>query len=118
MGCCCGRVWGVPLGHGELAAAGSGRWAVGVLRGCVGRGEPRTGFFVIVLGAGGAASGSRDPRLLTGRPYGTRRVGRGAMYLGRCARLVWVGLLARGKGGGYVLGGGGAACRGVGLLLC
>ena len=46
-------------------------------------GEPRTGFCVIVLGPGGAASGSRD-HLVTGRPYGTecvrggRRVGRGA----------------------------------------
>ena len=38
--------------------------------GYVSGGTP-TGFCVIVLGTGGAARGSRDPRLLTGRPYGT-----------------------------------------------
>ena len=30
-----------------------------------------TGSCVIMLGTGGTASGSRDPRLFTGRPYGT-----------------------------------------------
>ncbi len=41
------------------------------------RGEARTGFCVIMLLTGGAASGSRYPRLVTGRPYGTVFVGVG-----------------------------------------
>ncbi len=51
--------------------------AVQSLRRACSEGGTRTGFCVIVLGTGGAASGSRDPRLLTGRPYGTGRVRRG-----------------------------------------
>ena len=39
--------------------------------GLIQRGGTPTGFCVIVLGTGGAARGSRYPRLLTGRPYGT-----------------------------------------------
>ena len=41
-------------------------------------GGTRTGFCVMVLGTGGAASGSRDPRLVTGRPSGTGCDWRGA----------------------------------------
>ena len=41
-------------------------------------GEPRTGFCVMMLLTGGAASGSRHPRLFTGRPYGT--IGRGVLW--------------------------------------
>ena len=39
--------------------------------GLIQRGGTPTGFCVIVLETGGAARGSRYPRLLTGRPYGT-----------------------------------------------
>jgi hypothetical protein len=56
--------------------------------GLFGEGEPRTGFCGIVLGTGGAASGSRHPRLVTGRPYGT----------GACGGAGWE------RGGAGVLG--------------
>jgi hypothetical protein len=45
------------------------------MRWCAGRGWTPTGSCGIVLGTGGAASGSRDPRLLIGRPYGTGACG-------------------------------------------
>ena len=69
-------VWGLP-GVSPQAGICCPLW--GKDGGCLfgDGGEPRTGFCVIVLGTGGAASGSRDPRLLTGRPYGMGRVRRG-----------------------------------------
>jgi hypothetical protein len=76
---------GCPVGtrgEGRLGTrSGALGWRVGDTIPGAGteRGEPRTGFCVLILLPGGAASVSRYPRLLTGRPYGTigrvRRVG-------------------------------------------
>jgi hypothetical protein len=53
---------------GTTDVADGRRWM-----GCAEGGEGTlTGSSVIVLGTGGAARGSGHPRLVTGRPYGTR----------------------------------------------
>jgi hypothetical protein len=49
--------------------------AVQSLRLACSEGRTPTGSCVMLLGTGGAASGSRDPRLLIGRPYGTGACG-------------------------------------------
>jgi hypothetical protein len=49
--------------------------AVQSLRLACSEGRTPTGSCVMLLGTGGAASGSRDPRLVTGRPYGTGACG-------------------------------------------
>ncbi len=43
--------------------------------GALGERGTLTGSCGVVLGTGGAASGSRHPRLVTGRPYGTGACG-------------------------------------------
>jgi hypothetical protein len=49
--------------------------AVQSLRRAGSEGRTHTGSCGIVLGTGGAASGSRHPRLVTGRPYGAGAFG-------------------------------------------
>lgn len=74
-------------------AAGRVRWKGRVFSGGILRGGTPTGFCVIVFWAGGAESGSRDPRLLIGRPYGTRGLAVvgvvGVVNPERCSGLVW-----------------------------